>query len=199
MDTTIQGMAGMMCLTTNQKGIPYKAGVSAADLTGGQLGLVAVLGALEYRDQSNVGQHIDLSMQMAGSWLTQTAWNGDVFPNKDMIVSCRDGFLLCQVNGDIPPKYLLNNSHNFTIQDFTRMLLDVGVQSIEISTINQAVECGQTKARNLIKNRTNSCGIDWPILACPMNFLSVKVDVEKSLGDIGSEGNQILKDWGIVI
>jgi crotonobetainyl-CoA:carnitine CoA-transferase CaiB-like acyl-CoA transferase len=199
MDTTIQGMAGMMCLTTNQKGVPYKSGVSAADLTGGQLGLVAVLGALEFRDQSNVGQHIDLSMQMAGSWLTQTAWNGNVFPNKDMVVSCKDGFLLCQVNGDMSLGYLLNNSHNYIIQDLKRMLLDVGVQSIEISTISQAAECGQTKARNLIKNCINSHGIDWPILACPMRFSSIKVDVAKALGEIGSDGNQILKDWGITI
>jgi hypothetical protein len=136
---------------------------------------------------------------MAGSWLTQTAWNGDVFPNKDVVVSCKDGFLLCQINGDIRLEYLLNNSHNYIIQDFIRMLLDIGVQSIQISTVSQAVECVQTKARNLIKNFINSEGIDWPLLACPMHFSSIKVDVEKALGEIGSEGNQILKDWGIVI
>src|SRR5207244_127265 len=62
MDTTIQAMSGVMDLTRSH-GVPYKTGISSADLTGGQLGLVAILAALEYRDRVGRGQTIDLSMQ----------------------------------------------------------------------------------------------------------------------------------------
>jgi len=73
-DAVVQAMSGLMDLTRGD-GTPYKAGISAADLGGGQVALLAVLAALLQRDRSGQGQMIDLSMQDAAAWMTQGAWN----------------------------------------------------------------------------------------------------------------------------
>ena len=73
-DAVVQAMSGLMDLTRGD-GTPYKAGISAADLGGGQVALLAVLAALLQRDRSGQGQMIDLSMQDAACWMTQGAWN----------------------------------------------------------------------------------------------------------------------------
>jgi crotonobetainyl-CoA:carnitine CoA-transferase CaiB-like acyl-CoA transferase len=78
-DAVVQAMSGLMDLTRGEgrggDGTPYKAGISAADLGGGQVALLAVLAALLQRDRSGQGQVIDLSMQDAACWMTQGAWN----------------------------------------------------------------------------------------------------------------------------
>ena len=76
MDTTIQGLAGIMDLT-RVDGVPYKTGISIADLHAGQFALFATLAALEYRDRTGKGQVIDLAMLDAASWVTRTTWNDE--------------------------------------------------------------------------------------------------------------------------
>lgn len=73
-DTVIQAMSGIMD-TTRSNGTPVKAGISVADITGGQTGLLLVLAALAQREQTGEGCAIDISMQDVGAWLTQQHWN----------------------------------------------------------------------------------------------------------------------------
>lgn len=75
-DTVIQAMGGLMDLTRDDRNIPYKAGISIADICGGQFALVAILAAIAHRDRTGDGQFIDMSMQDAAAWSTQLAWNG---------------------------------------------------------------------------------------------------------------------------
>jgi len=199
MDTTIQGMAGMMFLTSSDNGIPYKSGVSAADLTGGQLGLVSVLGALEYRDKFGVGQHMDLSMQMSGAWLTQTAWNYVTHSAKYEIVQCSNGFLLCGHSNRTKAQSLLDESDKYPTYLFSQLLLKMNIESVEICSIRRAAESEQTLARKLISHGKNMKGVEWPLLACPMKFSSINIEVERAIGDIGSDGEKVLRDWGIVL
>ena len=42
-------------------------------------------------------------------------------------------------------------------------------------------------------------GVEWPLLACPMKFSSINIEVERAIGDIGSDGEKVLRDWGIVL
>jgi crotonobetainyl-CoA:carnitine CoA-transferase CaiB-like acyl-CoA transferase len=73
-DAVVQAMSGLMDVTRSG-GTPYKAGISAADIGGGQFALVAILAALVARDRTGRGHAIDLSMQDGAAWMTQTAWN----------------------------------------------------------------------------------------------------------------------------
>jgi crotonobetainyl-CoA:carnitine CoA-transferase CaiB-like acyl-CoA transferase len=74
-DSVVQAMSGLMD-ATRSAGVPYKAGISVADIGGGQFALVALLAALLQRDRGGRGAAIDLSMQDAACWFAQAAWNG---------------------------------------------------------------------------------------------------------------------------
>lgn len=65
-DFIIQGMGGMMSVTGEREGLPgggpQKVGVPFADLMTGMYSTVAILAALNYRDLSGAGQHIDMAL-----------------------------------------------------------------------------------------------------------------------------------------
>jgi len=65
-DFIIQGMGGMMSVTGEREGLPgggpQKVGVPFADLMTGMYSTVGILAALNYRELSGVGQHIDMAL-----------------------------------------------------------------------------------------------------------------------------------------
>ena len=65
-DFMIQGMGGLMSITGERDdlpgGGPQKAGVAVTDVFTGLYGVISILGALRERDQSGLGQHIDLAL-----------------------------------------------------------------------------------------------------------------------------------------
>ncbi|PZQ45718.1 MAG: acyl-CoA transferase [Rhodovulum sulfidophilum] len=67
-DTVIQGMSGMMDLTRGAGG-PVKVGISAADILGAQVALLAILAALCGPDSAG-GRFIDISMQDVAAYAT---------------------------------------------------------------------------------------------------------------------------------
>lgn len=65
-DFMIQGLGGLMSITGERDdlpgGGPQKAGVAVTDVMTGMFATVAILAALRERDQSGLGQHIDVSL-----------------------------------------------------------------------------------------------------------------------------------------
>lgn len=61
-DVVIQGTGGMMSLTGPPEGPPYKMGISQADLVAGLFAFQGILLALRTRDQTGVGQRVDVSL-----------------------------------------------------------------------------------------------------------------------------------------
>ena len=65
-DYLAQAMGGLMSITGRRDdepgGGPMRAGVAVADQAAGMYATVAVLAALRHRDQTGVGQHIDVSL-----------------------------------------------------------------------------------------------------------------------------------------
>lgn len=94
-DTVVQAMCGMMD-ATRAEGVPMKSGISAADIGGGQVGLLAIVAALERRERTGRGAIIDIAMQDVGAWLTQTRWNveapaqSDAGPAASVADACAD-------------------------------------------------------------------------------------------------------------
>ncbi|QIL73905.1 CoA transferase (plasmid) [Diaphorobacter sp. HDW4B] len=68
-DFLIQGMGGIMSLTGVPDGEPMKVGVGIADVMTGMYATVGMLAALQHRDKTGQGQHIDISLLD-----TQIAW-----------------------------------------------------------------------------------------------------------------------------
>jgi len=61
-DVLIQGESGLMSLTGEADGPPYKLGTSISDLTAGMVAVQGILAALLVRSPEGQGQHVDISM-----------------------------------------------------------------------------------------------------------------------------------------
>ncbi|MEJ8473990.1 CaiB/BaiF CoA transferase family protein [Roseibium algae] len=61
-DFMIQGMGGIMDLTGDPEGEPQKIGVAFADIFTGLYGVIGVLAALRRRDDTGVGEHVDMAL-----------------------------------------------------------------------------------------------------------------------------------------
>ncbi|MCG8421632.1 MAG: CoA transferase [Proteobacteria bacterium] len=64
-DMVAQGMGGGMSLTGEPASKPIRAGIPIGDLGGGMMGALGVLAALQARERTGRGQHVDISMQDA--------------------------------------------------------------------------------------------------------------------------------------
>ncbi len=62
-DMVAQAMGGLMSVTGFSENPPTKCGPPIADLGGGAYTVIGILAALQYRNNSGVGQHIDISLQ----------------------------------------------------------------------------------------------------------------------------------------
>jgi len=61
-DLMVQAMSGLMSLTGDPDGPPYRAGISMFDVMAGLHTAIAILAALHYRDATGEGQHIEASL-----------------------------------------------------------------------------------------------------------------------------------------
>lgn len=75
-DFVIQAQGGIMSITGPAEGEPYKVGVAIADITTGLFAATAILAALHEREQSGVGQQIDMALLDS-----QVAWLANIGQN----------------------------------------------------------------------------------------------------------------------
>jgi CoA:oxalate CoA-transferase len=61
-DIVAQAMGGGMSITGQPNGPPTRAGIPIGDLGGGMMGVIGVLAALQARQITGRGQHVDISM-----------------------------------------------------------------------------------------------------------------------------------------
>jgi len=71
-DLIAQGMSGIISVTGDEDGPPAKAGVPVSDLAAGLFGAYGILGALEHRERTGLGQFVDTSLLEAA--LALTVW-----------------------------------------------------------------------------------------------------------------------------
>jgi crotonobetainyl-CoA:carnitine CoA-transferase CaiB-like acyl-CoA transferase len=61
-DLVVQAVSGLMSLTGEPGGPPYRAGIAAFDVMTGLHGTIGVLAALRQRDETGEGQHVEVSL-----------------------------------------------------------------------------------------------------------------------------------------
>jgi crotonobetainyl-CoA:carnitine CoA-transferase CaiB-like acyl-CoA transferase len=75
-DLLAQAFGGIMSLTGDPSGEPMKVGVGIADVVCGLYATTAILAALRHRDQTGIGQHIDIGLaNTTVSWLVNAGTN----------------------------------------------------------------------------------------------------------------------------
>lgn len=61
-DLLVQGMSGLMSLTGDPQGPPYRAGISVFDVMTGLHSAIGILAALHHRERSGAGQHVETNL-----------------------------------------------------------------------------------------------------------------------------------------
>lgn len=75
-DFMIQALGGLMSITGEIEGEPMKTGVAVVDLFAGQNAIIAILAALQARNFTGLGQHLDISLfDSQLGWLANVASN----------------------------------------------------------------------------------------------------------------------------
>ncbi len=206
MDTTIQAMSGIMDMT-RAEGVPYKTGISSADLAGGQFGVVAILAALEYRDLTGRGQAIDLSMQDGAAWLTHTMWNAHApAPVTSTLVRCVDGYVAVESPVDAVEGILGTAGRTSATPvcveaagmrrgEAVGACERAGMQCAPVLRVTEVVAHAQTQARQLIVSGKTAAGAEWPLLACPIRLAATPAVVKRAIGALGADGDEVFAEW----
>jgi crotonobetainyl-CoA:carnitine CoA-transferase CaiB-like acyl-CoA transferase len=61
-DLMVQAMSGLMSLTGDPDGPPYRAGISVFDVMAGNHAVIGILAALRHRDATGRGQHVEVNL-----------------------------------------------------------------------------------------------------------------------------------------
>jgi crotonobetainyl-CoA:carnitine CoA-transferase CaiB-like acyl-CoA transferase len=61
-DLMVQAISGLMSLTGDPDGPPYRAGISVFDVMAGNHAVIGILAALKHRDASGLGQKVDVNL-----------------------------------------------------------------------------------------------------------------------------------------
>ena len=76
-DLIVQAMSGLMSLTGDADGPPYRAGISVFDVMSGMQATIGVLAALQHRAQTGEGQHVEVNLYstaLSGMVNQSSAW-----------------------------------------------------------------------------------------------------------------------------
>lgn len=61
-DLMVQAISGLMSLTGDPDGPPYRAGISVFDVMAGNHAVIGILAALRHRDSTGRGQHVEVNL-----------------------------------------------------------------------------------------------------------------------------------------
>ncbi|MHC5906522.1 CaiB/BaiF CoA transferase family protein [Streptomyces sp. S6] len=61
-DLMVQAISGLMSLTGDPEGEPFRAGISVFDVMAGNHAVIGILAALRHRDATGLGQHVEVNL-----------------------------------------------------------------------------------------------------------------------------------------
>lgn len=190
-DTVIQAMSGVMDLTQSGS-VPVKAGISIADIIGGQFALLAILLALKHRDATGKGAFIDLAMQEACAWSTQFAWNDGAPAREHVVIQCQDGFVAAETSlSDVTRILNGRDAKTSPSEDLLARLVAGKVRARRVLNIPEVVNAPQLAARQLILWRSDLGGTEWPLLGSPMRLSGSPPRVQAPIEALGSGNARI--------
>lgn len=198
-DTVVQAMCGFMDLT-RANGTPTKAGISAADIVGGELALLAVVAALDYRERAGVGQDIDISMQDAGVWATQMEWQPARGETRNAIVACTDGYVAVEGAADAVGRWLEGNEKGASQapkvarsrEQAVASAMGAGLAAVPVNNVGEVLHHPQVVARELVLYAESAKGVRWPLLNSPLRLARTPPEVRRPIGSLGEADEEIL-------
>jgi crotonobetainyl-CoA:carnitine CoA-transferase CaiB-like acyl-CoA transferase len=169
------------------------------------MAMVAVLGALEYRDRTGSGQYIDLSMQDIAAWLSMPAWNGaGARSGTPAVLACADGYVVVaepkalDMSGAPQPtsEELTKLVAGLSRQDAVARLASYGLPATPVLSVREASLLPQTAERRLWFTATED-GFDWPMLSSPIRLTATPPMISRQAPAVNQDGEAILRELGI--
>lgn len=198
LDTVIQGMAGVMDASLVE-GVPTKAGISISDQLGGQFGLLGMLAALDRRDRTGRGLHLDLAMQDVSAWATQTLWNRRE-GSRARILKAADGHVVVE-GSDAALAAALGLADAETANTGPAVAAALGALSrsdvvarldgrsgcaaAPVLTVGEVMEHPQAAARGLLVERPAADGSSWLVLGSPLRLRGTPAEVRSAMPRLG--------------
>lgn len=197
-DMVVQAMSGFMA-AVRPNGLPLKSGISAADQMVAELGIVGTLAALDAREQTGRGQHVDASMQDVTCWVTAPSWNAELASIAvPFTTPCADGYLMVEASQPELASALegagldLAGLAAMSRHQASEKLEALGLVSAPVLSIKDAAELPQTRACGTWFTLPEA-GLDWPVLACPLRLRDTPPRVERLIGTADSDG-EVIRD-----
>jgi crotonobetainyl-CoA:carnitine CoA-transferase CaiB-like acyl-CoA transferase len=192
-DSVVQAMSGLMDVVRSD-GVPVKCGISSADLMGAEMGVLAVLAALAWRDRTGCGQYVDLSMQDITAWLTQTVWGRSAAGRSPVsVIACRDGHIVAEIEAGRPSELArealgdeLARAGNLTRDQAVARLERCDVRAAPVRTVHEMLAEPQTAARELWFSVTDG-EETWPLLASPLRLMGTPPAVREAMPALGRD------------
>lgn len=202
-DTIAQAMSGMMDIT-RAGGVPTKAGISAADILGGQVALFTILCALrDVAAPNHSGAEIDLAMQDVGVWATYPAWSGKIPRDTHLIVSCADADYVIEGMPSALDSWIratgLSPAHGSVttsapMAELCQQAPLHGLIATCIRPITDVLSQPQFLARCLASGRDLG-GTFWPLIHAPYRMQLTPAISQRIPGALGADNAQV---FGIV-
>lgn len=193
-DTVIQAMSGLMDVIRND-GVPVKCGISSVDLMGAQMAVLAILAALEFRDQTGRGQFLDLSMQDIAAWATQGAWNDAPGVTHAAILRAADGFVAVDADAmrlaDLMRALALDPAATGR-EALAAKLAAAGLIAAPILSVRETLALEQVEARKLWFLAPDASGEHWPLMASPLRLTATPPRVRQPMPRLDSDRDAIL-------
>src|SRR5690606_30170953 len=113
--------------------------------------LYAILAMIAERERSGFGQSIDLAMQDAAVWLTQTAWNGE---DRDTctIVPVSDGYIAAEAGRD-DVEAALSGIGDLDRVDASMRLRAAGILAVPVRSVAEVAEDPETGSSGTVVRR----------------------------------------------
>ncbi|GAA4338986.1 hypothetical protein GCM10023144_36640 [Pigmentiphaga soli] len=191
-DMVIQAMSGFMASVSDGP-VPLKSGISTADTMGGEMAVVAVLGALEFRDKTGLGQYIDLSMQDICAWLTHSAWNGAQAPSSvGRLMACSDGYLMVSSSaGHLGDPDFGAEMKRLTRAEAAARLTARGLDAVPVLSVRESSLSPQVLHRRLWFTMPDK-DAQWPVLSSPIRLTATPARVSRLAPAVNADGDDIL-------
>jgi crotonobetainyl-CoA:carnitine CoA-transferase CaiB-like acyl-CoA transferase len=222
-DFLIQAMGGLMSVTGERDdrpgGGPQKVGVPIVDLMTGMYTAVSVLAALARRNESGIGDAIDIAMlDVQVATLSNQAMNylvsgrvprrnGNAHPN----IQPQDVYAR-QPGWGSDERYATNAQRVRNIAELSGLIraafagwererliaaLDAaGVPCGPINDVAEVFEEPQVKARGLLRRVPHPAGVDVPQVGSPMRFAEAPLRVPAAPPLLGQHSEDILGELG---
>ena len=159
-DFIIQGMSGMMSVTGDPAGQPQKVGVAVTDIFTGVYAAVGILAALQQRQRTGRGQHVDMAlMDVATSVMANQAMNylttgnvpgrmGNAHPNlvPYAVFDCADGWIIIATGNDA---------------QYRRLCTVLGLPALADAPA-YATNADRIANRNALSDLLSSVTVTWP-------------------------------------